>query len=493
MISMEAIYTTTGVCIKPYKKAKLEKLFNSRAVFVKPMHRFEGVTAQIVKDSDGSKCLCTYECNSHWLKANVPDALITLLHPNRIEKIEQDFELKEDIIPTDMQEAAVRMVTDFNMNTAFFNIPTGFGKTLLSTYLISLLKDKAWIICFRQIVLDQWAKTMETMTTFDVSRVKRVNSSKDLLKMATGEWDSSKYDVYLSTPVILASFAQRYGLRMLNDAMETCGIGVKFFDEAHYNVAAICKINALTNIKRTYYLSADFGQSDPQRARLYYKMFDQVPIITPNSDLAMSMRYTIGVVVRYNTHPNINEMESCFGNYGFNHYKYMEYQSGRAEFRSAIEQVLIQIRKADPEMKYKILLLWNLTEHVDRFYEGNADALANLYPDDIKPHVVRYHSKLSEEERKDALENGQIIISTYQSMSVGADLKRIRYVISLSPVSHIEDNQAAGRARPLPDGEDCFYFIFQDDGFPYIQKKLPQRLKYLNAQKIKKIYSIKFS
>ena len=78
-------------------------------------------------------------------------------------------------------------------------------------------------------------------------------------------------------------------------------------------------------------------------------------------------------------------------------------------------------------------------------------------------------------------------------MGVGVDIKMIRHVIGLSPVNPIEDNQAAGRARALPDGEDCFYYIFQDDGFKYIQSRLPDRIAYLREQKIKKFYSIKYS
>ena len=114
-------------------------------------------------------------------------------------------------------------------------------------------------------------------------------------------------------------------------------------------------------------------------------------------------------------------------------------------------------------------------------------------PEDQRPKVVRYHSQMPEDERDDALENGQVIVSTYQSMGVGVDLQMIRYVVALSPVNSIEDNQAAGRARALPDGEDCFYFMFVDDGFSYVKEKLPYRLSYLEKQKVKKIYSIKYS
>ena len=157
---MEALYTTTGMTIRPFKRSKLERFYRSRCVFIKPLHRFEGVTAHIVNDGTGGKVLCTYPCDPDWLKREVPDMVISKMKPNHVEDIEQDFELNEGIIPTDLQESVVRDVINYDVRQAFFNIPTGAGKTLLSTYLISLLKKKTWIICFRQEVLNQWKRTM---------------------------------------------------------------------------------------------------------------------------------------------------------------------------------------------------------------------------------------------------------------------------------------------------------------------------------------------
>ena len=469
----------------------MENFYHSRAVYVPPTRKHEGVTAYLVKDEQikGKKLLLTYPTDKDWMLKTFPDIEIEDMKPNHVEEIEQDMKLNDNVIPTALQKAAIKAIVDNDFHEAFFNIPTGAGKTLLSTYLISILKKKAWVMCFRTIVLGQWIKTMENMTSCDTSRVLLVKSSKTLLKMAMGDWDPSKYDVYLSTPILLTSFAKRYGWDLLNDAMDTCGIGVKFFDEAHYNLGNIVKINALTNIERTYYLSADFDQSDTHKAKLFYQMFQNVPIIKPNEEVSNSMKYTVGIVVHFNTKPSLQEIDHCFGRYGFSAYRYMQYEIDQEKFMMAISYVLADIRRADPGMKYKILMLWNLIEHVDFFYDIIKEKIKDIYGEDA-PEVVRYHSQLSEEERKHALEKGQLIVSTYQSMSVGVDLKMIRYVMSLSPVSHIEDNQAAGRARALPGGEDCFYFLFQDDGFPNLRRRLPYRLQYLESQKIKKLYSI---
>ena len=492
-VIMHAVYTTTGMRLYPYKPSKMGMILNARSVWNPGGHIKVPVTAYIMKDpNDSVKNLVTYKCHPKWLQEQIPDIEIEYMKPNHIEKMECEFTLNPDVIPNEIQASAVAAVLDNNFKQAFFNMPTGIGKTLLAAYLTSLIGDKAWAMCYRTIVLQQWKKTMKEMTTFDVERIYVVSATKTLMKMASGDWPFEKYDMYVSTPMLLTKFAQDYGLELLNEVFNNCGIGIKFFDEAHKNVGNICKINGLTNVERTYYLSADFNQSEPTKAKLYYKMFGSTPVIKPKKEKTEDLKYTNGIIVRYNTHPSFNEIESCFQKYGFSSFKYMEYQMQQGEFYRALEAVLDDIRRTPDWRKYKILLLSNLIEHSNVLYEWLKNYFA-MYCGEDCPHVVRYHSELSSEERQDALERGEVISSTYQSMGVGVDIKMIRHVLGLAPVNPIEDNQAAGRARALPDGEDCFYYIFQDDGFRYIQMKLPDRISYLEEQKIKKFYSIKYS
>lgn len=488
---MEALFTTTGMQIIPYKPSKAGMILKARSVW-NPGHGYSPVTAYVMKDGANGKRLVTYRCHPDWLKQNIPGIEINKMPKNNVYEMSEPFALNADIMPNDIQAAATAAILDNNFKTAFFNIGTGVGKTLLSVYLTSLINNKAWVMCYRTIVLEQWVRTITEMTTMNPKKIHIVKTSKELKKMAEGDYDFEKYDLYLSTPKLLTQFAEKYGLSLLNDAFNTCGIGIKFFDEAHCNVGNICKINALTNVERTYYLSADFGQSDPSREKLYYKMFGSVPIIKPKEEMVRDMRYIVGVIVRYNTHPSFNDIESCFGKYGFSAYRYMDYQIEQEAFQDAFSRVLDSIRNSDPHHDYKVLILWNLIEHV----EASFDWIKEYYKEregDLMPNVVRYHSEVPTEEKEIALKEGQVFVTTYQSMSVGTDIKNIRYVISLSPTTSIEDNQASGRSRHLDSGEDCFYFLFCDDGFEYMRKKLPFRIGYLEQQKIKKVYSIKYS
>lgn len=481
--------------IVPYRPKYAERILNARSVFVPSRHCFDHVTAHIMKDSNGKR-LCTYFCQKEWLSHEIPDIEIIQMPKNDVLPLDSEYALDLSIMPNDVQASSIKTVMENGFKKAFFNIPTGIGKTLLSIYLVSMLKVKAWATCYRTIVLDQWMETLATKTDIDISKVAIVHSSKILYKMATGDWDPHKYDIYLSTPMLLTKFAEQYGCDLLNDVMNTCGIGVKFYDEAHKNVGNITKINALTNIDRTYYLSADFGQASPEKQKLYYKMFSSTPIIRPTESQIDAIKYTQGVIIRFDTHPSILEVEGCFTGYGFNGYRFMDYELEKDQFYEAIYRTLHAIHTWDKELgtRYRVLLMCNLINHVDILkarIELMMDEICQF--DEEKPHVVRFHSQMPEEEKNDAKLNGDIIVSTHQSMGVGVDLKNIRYVISMCPLNPIEDNQAAGRARALADGRDCYYFMFVDDGFEYAQRQLDERISYLYQQKIKKFSSIKYS
>lgn len=500
---MKAVYTSSGMQLIPYKAKYMSRILAARSTFMpttragRTINVMHNMTAFVLKDPlTGEKRLCTYNCGKDWLATVIPGIDFERMAKNNILKLDSQFSMNLDFIPNEIQTSAISAVIDNGFKNAFFNIPTGEGKTLLSVYLVSLLNVKAWATCYSTVVLHQWAKTLVEKTDIDPKKVLIVNSSKQLLKMATGDWDPHRYDMYLSTPKILAMFAEKYGLDLLNDVFDTCGIGVKFYDEAHRNVGNICKINALTNVERTYYLSADFSQARPEAAELYYKMFGRIPIIRPAQSYIDSKKYTNCVLVRFNTHPNFSETGAVFGNYGFNGYNYMEHILHKPQFYDALRQVLIAIHKwsIDDQKGYRTIIMCNMIAHTDMLKQKVDELVDEIWgADPNKPHVARYHSDMPQEEKDEAMDFGDIIVTTHQSMGVGVDLPMLRYIMMLAPVNSIVDNQAAGRARRLKDGADCFYFMFIDDGFAYMTKNLEERLDYLHRQKIKSFVSITYS
>ena len=151
----------------------------------------------------------------------------------------------------------------------FVHLQTAYGKTLLSVYLASVFNYKTMIMCFSVEILSQWIKTITKKTTFQSDKILLIDSSKILQGILDNTFDYKKYDIFLCTPKILTSFCNKKGYSELNKIFSKIGIGLKIFDEAHRNMANLIKINASTNVRYTLYLSADFGQADPELEKYF--------------------------------------------------------------------------------------------------------------------------------------------------------------------------------------------------------------------------------
>ena len=63
----------------------------------------------------------------------------------------------------------------------------------------------------------------------------------------------------------------------MNNLMAKLGIGFRIFDEAHTHFKNICKINALSNVEYTLYLTATPSRSAFRDDQLYGKVFRKIP------------------------------------------------------------------------------------------------------------------------------------------------------------------------------------------------------------------------
>ena len=126
-------------------------------------------------------------------------------------------------------------------------------------------------------------------------------------------------------------------------------------------------------------------------------------------------------------------------------------------------------------------MLCYLIDHVDAI----TSALSELYAG--KMSVGRYHSNVSPDEKKEAL-NCDIIVSIYGSFSTGINVisPEIKHVISTVPVDEVTINQSAGRCRPI-NGQMSFLWVLCDEGFEYCIHNRSRISRYLVKSKIKTI------
>ena len=153
----------------------------------------------------------------------------------------------------------------------FINLQTGAGKTVLGAYLSARLHKKTMIICFMKDILSQWKDTYIDKTNINPEKILEINSGKWLEDIYLNNSGDPDHDIYLISPSLITSFLNNHPWYQFGEVINDLGIGLFIFDEGHRNMSAMVKINALTNVKYTLYLSADYAQGDYIKEKLYYR------------------------------------------------------------------------------------------------------------------------------------------------------------------------------------------------------------------------------
>lgn len=477
--------TTTGTQITPYHKRQnpyLERITSVyQAMPKRKFGKYSPVTGYLLESDKEEPSFVTHRHDPIFLQDQFPDYQIVTIPHTPYRMLQKPISIDSDVTPREVQYEMIQDVLVHQGESQWFiHLSQGLGKTLLSVFLIAHFNIRSIIMCYDTKVLRQWERTILEKTDVGSERLLSIDSSKLLYQIVIGDFPAWEYDIFMCTPGLLRSFGTRYGWHLLSPLMERMGIGFKIFDEAHRNIGNMIKINAVTSVAKTLYLSGDFAQSNKQKEQLYFRMFHQVPILRPENEIMNTLRFTQAIVIKYDSKPTELDRASVYSRRGFSYYDYMKYQITTDEWFQTLDLIMDQIITTNVD-KRKILILVNMIEHVDLVFHHICEKHEATYV------CGRFHSQVPEEERERCIREANLIVSTYQSFSVGIDIASIKYVISGSVCTKVDDNQASGRPRPMADGSDAFYFMMCDMGFPYVKDKLAERLNYLKSTKIKGI------
>lgn len=427
------------------------------------------------------KTFATHPFTIDFLQQGFPDYEIIGATPYTEDPI-YPFSFNSDISFTPIQSSFCEQMMKLSDNRIFCNLQTGYGKTFIMLYMISQIRKKSIVICYSTTVLNQWIKSLKNHTNFKMDRVMLITGSPKLHKISTGEIDISGIDIFLCTPTLIGSYADKYGWDAVAELFEKMHLGVKVYDEAHRNIKMLTIIDAFTNVKRNFYLSADYSQSNPEKRKLFFQTFFDVPIIRVDKKIEKSMRYIDAMVVNFNSKPReLDESQVNRPNYGFSNFEYMKYEFGKPDIVNALKAVLNSIINKNDEGK-KILIATSMIEHVEYLYNSLKDEYAFYKP-------AKLYSELDPSEKQFALGQSNMIIATIGSFGPGIDVHGIRYVIAMDQFDNITDNQLAGRARP-DNGKRAFYIMMNDAGFSYCIRKIERRLGYLSKTKLNGIFYV---
>ena len=473
------IQSRMGCLVQPYKPRQCHALEANTGHYDEVYHTYNEYVGFTIP-FNGTSCYVTYNRDYNFIRRALPDYTVEKAPYTPWRWIRDPIHL---VGVKEFKPAQSELITQIDQSIEskkerlwFIHLQTSGGKTLLATYYATRFKMKTMILCFSDNILRQWEETFRTRTDIDPQRIIRLRGPI-MDQLLAGRIPVDRWDIYVATPTLLDRWANR---RMdyihLKDFFETVGIGFLIFDEAHRHVSSIVRLSAVVNPKYQMYLSADFAQGEFNKEYQFRNVFRNVPVLEPSSDLRRSMKYTKVVVVDFNTHPSGTESEAIFNRYGYAAELYMRYQ-----FKKKIIQGLIMHLVGtfpNKEKNYRMLILFENIEHVIEIYSK----LVEVFPE---YEIGLFYGDIPQDQKLYVKDNSDIIVATYGSFSTGLDTENIKYVVSCNQCNKVQDNQAAGRTRPLADGTDAVYFMLVDMGFSYCKDKLKKRLEYLQETKSK--------
>lgn len=484
------IQTPLGTQIVPYQKGDFRTLEKDNSIFDKVYHINKETTGFIVNYDNEVSAYVTYHQDDQYMMRHLPGYNLAKSSEIKPYIMNESFTLETNISPTDIQKTILnQLLTEMRQGVRswFVNLQTGFGKTLISTIFSSYVNYRTFIIGYNRKVMNQWVDTYYTKTTLESGKILIVDGYKTVKKIIEEPGLYDQYDIFVCTPMLIPSIEKKLGVKGITDLMSVLQIGLLVVDEAHRNLRTTIILNAMANVKYRLFLSADFAQGDFRKEQLFFNVFRGVNLIKPSDEMTVNMKYVRAVIVKFNSHPPAEL--SIYNKYGFDCNQYILYEISRGILFDTIEYI---VRTAYPnpilpnEPKRKMVILFTNVLHVDMAYKFLSEKVGmHLY-------VGRYHGQVDDQEKADTLAYADIIVSTYKSFSTGVDNDDVLYVIGTNQSNKVEDNQAAGRARPPKNFSHAIYFMLVDTGFRYCMKKMKTRLTYLYEQKVADVSSITY-
>lgn len=355
------------------------------------------------------------------------------------------------------------------------NLPTGEGKTYITSASLQFLSTKAIIITPIDRIKKQWYDTFVQMTDVQDGYICDISGSSVITKLLKQK--TLRYKIYLVNHGTLIAYAKSHGWAAVHEFFKYIRVGIKIYDEAHLNFENILRIDLNTNTKRTIYLTATFERSDYKENSLFNICFNNV--IRYGYEARQEIRKHIMYLgILYDSKPSIAEQAYMTTKRGFNKIRYANYQSDNDSFYEALAYAV----KYFKEKTGKMLILSSTIDLVDKITDFLNKSFEDL-------SVSSYHSKLTEDEKEKAIQSN-IISTTPKSAGTGVDIKGLRTVIMCEAYSStVQADQVSGRLREYSDSESTFYVELVDVGFKKVYSMYKSRLSVFK-KKCSKLLSI---
>ena len=369
----------------------------------------------------------------------------------------------------------------------FLVLGTGKGKTYVSVTAVANIKERAIIIVDSLQIAEQWKEAFINFTSVKEKEIYLVSGSKSINKLMKKDKFEPDYKIYIALHQTLNSLYKNSGFFALRNLFKKIKVGVKIYDEAHASWINICMIDACTNTKRTFYLTATPGRSDPMENRLYNYIFEKVPKYGRNDVDSNSYKYSAEEVdeteayiktycIKYNSNPSYATQVELNKRGMFNLNGYSDYtKTVSYDLFLSILKKLIKIALKD-ERKRRIAIILIKNDMISKVY----DSLMEEFASDEEITIGRFCGLVPAKE-KEKEKDKRIVLSTDKSLGKAINIENIGYLINTVPfASGVVAEQMIGRLRR--HGKNSYLFDVTDVGFQNCVNNQKSRARTYNKK-----------
>ena len=353
-------------------------------------------------------------------------------------------------------------------------LQTGEGKTFVTVHSILNYRTKAIVICHQDKIKTQWIDTFLAHTNAKIEQLVNIEGSSMMTSIING---TIKGDFYFINHQTLQSYARENSWLAVREFFKKIAVGIKVFDEAHLEFRNVLMVDFFSNVKKTFYLTANFERSDKNEKRLFMKVFSSVHQFGEGNYSGPEKRkHIIYIPVLYNSSPSMNEIHQCMNAYGFNVLNFTKYALHGDEDNTMIRKFF---RVLDNVIGVEGKILITTARIEDTIYLK--EKIEEVYPNSGKN--ISTINSTNTKEANEMAKKSDIICTTIKSCGTGVDIKGLRAVINLEPFSsQVTANQLSGRLREYAPDKDTYFFDFIDLGFNSCERQYKTKLKYLKRK-----------
>lgn len=457
------------------KSNGFKKITSTFSLYDKVLHKY---TASVY----------TYENGDIFLPSSVSLTLIQGLFPDKETIINYkcpraktiDYIMKyqpRDDIQQNALNFLLKMKKDKDNHSRFLSLATGSGKTYVTVNLISQLKKRALIIVDTVDLAQQWKREFLKHTNLLDSEIGIISGQDTVEKEIT----LSNKKIYIAIHRTLNNIIQEDS-NALNRLMTKLGIGIRVFDESHVEFYNICKINSLSNVDYTVFLTATPNRSNFKDDSLYAKVFGKIPYYN-GKDIENEKYHTI-VLSTFDSAPSFDTKLSIKTKYGFSQARWASHieNDGYEKFLESVVENFEKFKLIERNKKVAIMLpTINLIKKLK-------DDLEIQYPE---ISIGTFIGEVSKNKREEEL-NKKIILTNNKIFGKAIDVKDLEILINYVPIgSIVVTEQILGRLRHN-EGMVSILIDITDTGFiECIKQSKIRRRFYKKKQSVKQIIEIK--